>query len=140
MPKPHDDHTRAGRVRELTKSSRSKFKIVWHQFSTVLVTGLSGKFVQFRLGHGDQRLRSVQFSSGSVRSIEPLLVLGGERNSSRSPPAEIPARRPGVCRLGGGMVSFAGCACCAAVDMVWCQSDANSVQNRQQKVRSVQFT
>ena len=28
-------NTKAGTVRELTRSSRSKFKMVWHQFSTV---------------------------------------------------------------------------------------------------------
>ena len=34
---------------------------------------------------------------------------------------------------------FAGCACLFVRDVVWCQSDANSVQNRLQKVLSVQF-
>ena len=29
------ESARAGRVRELTRSSLSKFKMVWHQFSTV---------------------------------------------------------------------------------------------------------
>ena len=38
--------SRAWRVRELTRSCRSKFKMVWHQFSS-LVTSLSKKFVQF---------------------------------------------------------------------------------------------
>ena len=45
----------AGRVRELTGSSLSKFKMVWYQLSTVPVPGHQlGKFVQFILGHGGQ--------------------------------------------------------------------------------------
>ena len=82
---------------------------------------------------GTKCLCSVQFSSGLVQSIEPPIVWEEQRNSSRSPPAEIPARRPGVCRLGGGIMCFAGCACLIVRDVVWCQSDANSVQNRLQK-------
>ena len=34
---------------------------------------------------------------------------------------------------------FAGYACFLVRDVVWCQSDANSVQNRLTKIRSVQF-
>ena len=34
---------------------------------------------------------------------------------------------------------FAGYACLLVRDVVWCQSDANLVQNRLQKVRSIQF-
>ena len=30
----NDTPTRAGRVRELPRSSRSRFKMVWHQYST----------------------------------------------------------------------------------------------------------
>ena len=41
---------------------------------------------------GTKCLRSVQFSSGSAQSIEPPIVWDGQRNSSRPPPAEIPAR------------------------------------------------
>ena len=44
---------RAGRVRELTRSSRSKFKIVSYQFSTV----------QFPSLHFDWKARSVQFGA-----------------------------------------------------------------------------
>ena len=88
---------------------------------------------------GTKCLRSVQFSSGWVQSIGPTIVWEEQRNSSRSPPAEVPARRPGDCRLGGGMVCFAGCACLLVRDVVWCQSDANSVQNRLITLRSVQF-
>ena len=59
-------------------------------------------------------------------------------SSSRSPPAEITARRPGVCHLDGKMVHFAGCACLLVRCVVWSPSDKNSVQNRK-SVRSVQF-
>ena len=98
-----------------------------------LVTSLSGKFVQFSWARGtSDSVLFVQFSSfssfhelfrpwlgltwlarfvsGSVQSIEYPIVWEEQRSSSRSPPAEIPARRPGVCRLGGEMVRFAGCA------------------------------
>ena len=44
-----------------------------------------------------------------------------------SPPAEIPARRPGVCRLSGGMLRFADLL---VRGVVCCRSDANSVNNR----------
>ena len=119
---------RAGTVRELTRFSRSKFKMVWHQFSTVQFPShqfvWEVRSVQFR---ACGRSASVQFSSGSVKSIEPPVVWEEQRNSSRPPPADIPAIRPVLCRLGGGMVRFAGCACSLVRDVFWCQSDANSV-------------
>ena len=65
---------RAGKVRKLAWSSRSKFKLVWHQFNT-LFTIFSGKFTQLISGHWGQvppfspfsSVHSVQFkiSSGS---------------------------------------------------------------------------
>ena len=69
--------------------------------------------------------------------IESPIVCEELRSSSRSRPAEIPARRPGVCRLGGGMACFAGCACLLVRGVVWCRSDTNSVQNYFNRVRSV---
>ena len=61
--------SRAGRVRELARSSRSKFKLVWHQFSS-LGPSLSGKFVRFSSRHRRQvppfnSFSSVQFTSSS---------------------------------------------------------------------------
>ena len=44
----------------------------------------------------------------------------------------IPAHQPRVCRLGGGMVRFAGCACLLVWGVV-CWSGTNSVQNRFKK-------
>ena len=88
---------------------------------------------------GTKYLRSVQFISGLVQPIEPPIVGRSRGTSSRFPAAEVPARRSGVCRLGGGMVCFASCACLLVRDVVWHQSDANSAQNLLQKVRSVQF-
>ena len=61
------------------------------------------------------------------------------KSSSRSPPTEIPSRRPGVCRLDGAMVRFIGCACLLDRYVVWCRDDANSVQNHLKKTSSVQF-
>ena len=83
--------------------------------------------------------RQSRLHSGSVQSNKSSIVLEEQRSSSGSPPAEIPACRPGVCRLGGGMMRFAGCACLLVWDVVWCRSDPNSVQNRLKGVRSVQF-
>ena len=48
--------TRAGRVRELTRSSRSKFKMVWHQFSSV----------QFPSHQFVRKVRSVQFLGSPI--------------------------------------------------------------------------
>ena len=47
---------RARRACELPMSSHSKFKLVWHQFSTVQFSGhqLSGNFIQFSLGRQGQ--------------------------------------------------------------------------------------
>ena len=109
--------------------------MVWHQFSTV----------QFTSHQLVWKVHSVQFrawgpfSSGPIRSIEPSVVWEEQKKNSRSPTAEIPAYRSGVCRFGGRKAVVAGCACLLVWDVVWCQSDANSVQDRLTKVRSVQF-
>ena len=124
--------------------------MVWHQFGTV----------QFPSHQFLRKLRPVQFGArgpsasvqfrtfssvheflrpdsewpgwlGSVHWIS--ICLGGVRSSSRSPPAEIPARRPRVCHLDGDMVRFAGCACLPVRGVVWCRSHANSVQKRFKK-------
>ena len=79
------------------------------------------------------------FGSGSAQSIESPIIWEKQRSSSRSRPAEIPAGRPGVCRLSGGMVRFAGCACLLVRGVVWCRSDANSVLNNLRRVRSVRL-
>ena len=90
-------------IGEPTRSSHSRFKMVWHQFSS-LVTSLIGMFVQFSLGRWDQ---VHPFSSvhelfwpwlidlaGWVRLwldsvIESSIVWEEQRSSSRSPPMEI---------------------------------------------------
>ena len=121
--------TTARIVRELTMSSRSKFKMVWHQFSTVQFPihqfvgkvrsvqfgtrrpSTSVQFVHFRSFSSVHELFRpwlgltwlARFGSTSVQSIESLIAWEKQRSSSRSPPAEIPVRRPGGCRLGGGM-------------------------------------
>ena len=68
--------TRAGRVRELTRSSRSKFKMVWHQFSTVQFPCLQlvwkVRSVQFGASSA-----SVQFSSVQARFSPSSLQLFG---------------------------------------------------------------
>ena len=53
----HLCHTRAGRVRELPRSSRPKFKLVWHQFSNV----------QFARHRFVWKVRSVQFGAPGPR-------------------------------------------------------------------------
>ena len=134
----------------------------WFGISSVqfgfLVTSLSRKLIQFSSGHGGQvsPFSSVhsfhelfrpwlgltwlaRFGSGPVKSIEPPIVWEEQRSSSRPPPAEIPAHRPGICRLGGGMVHFAGCACLLGWGVMCCRSDAMSVQNHLKRVRTVQF-
>ena len=88
---------------------------------------------------GTKCLRSVHFSSGPDQSIETPIVWGEQRNSSGPPPAEIPVHRPRVCRLDEGMVHFADRSCFLVRYVVWCQSGANSVQNRLTKVCSVHF-
>ena len=52
-----------------------------------------------------------RLGSGSVQSIESPIVWEEQRSGSRSPPAEIPARWPGVCCRCGGIARFAGCVC-----------------------------
>ena len=47
---------------------------------------------------------SVPFVCFDVGASEPAIVCEEQRSGSRSPPAEISGRWPGVCRLGGGMV------------------------------------
>ena len=53
--------SRAGRVRELTRFFRSKFKMVWHQFITV----------QFPSHQFDWKARSAQFgASGPSAAVQ----------------------------------------------------------------------
>ena len=78
-----------------------------------------------------------QFSSVPARFNPSSLQLSGKSRRIVLGPLQQKSQ-PGVCRLGGGMVRFAGCACLLVRDVVWCQSDANSVQNRFKK--SVQFS
>ena len=68
---------RAGRVRELTKSSRSKFKIVWRQFNADQFLGhqLVWKVRSVQLGTGNKCLcsvRSVQFIQFISRTLPAL--------------------------------------------------------------------
>ena len=71
-----------------------------------------------------QRGKSVfAYSSGWIKGMVQCVSLGKrwgscQENLTRSPPAEITARRSVVCRLGGGMVRFAGCHAC--LSGVWC--------------------
>ena len=58
--------------------------------------------------------------------------------ASRNPCQVKKEKCSGACRLGGEMAHFAGCASLSGV-WLWCRSDANSVQNRLKRVRSVQF-
>ena len=76
--------TRAGRVRELTSSSRSKFKMALHQFSSI---------VQFPSHQSDWKVRSVQFGArwpsasvqfGSIHSVHFTNFSAGVRGQSRS--------------------------------------------------------
>ena len=137
----------------LLVQSSKWFGISSVQFS-FLATSFSGKFVQFSSGHGGQvhpfsSEHSVQFTSssgpdsdwpgwlGSVHWISNCL--GGVRSSSRSPPAEIPARWPRVCHLDGDMVRFAGCACLPVRGVVWCRSHAIQFKIALKRVRSVHF-
>ena len=100
-----------------------------------LVTNLPETFVQFSAGHGTECLRSVrsaqfiQFISQTLPPLVPIDLAGSvrlrlgsvhrdrlvweeHRSSSRSPPAEIPARRPGVCCLGGEIVRLLAVFAC----------------------------
>ena len=67
----------------------------------------------------------VQFDSGTVQSIVSIIVWEEQMSSSRSLPAEIPVRRPGVCRLSGGMVCSAVSACLSGV---WCGVGVMQIQ------------
>ena len=116
----------------LQSLSRSKFEMVWHQFSTAQFPShqfaLKVCSVQFRARGPSASVQFSSFSSfheafrpwlglswlarfgsGLVQSIESPIVWEEQRSSSRSPPVEIPALRPVVCRLVGGIVHFADC-------------------------------
>ena len=124
---------RTGRVRELARSSRSKVKMIWHQFSTVQFPNhhfvwkvCSVRFVV----RGPSA--SVQFSSfisfyeffrpwlgltwldrlGPIQSVESPIVWERQRSSSWFPPVEILARRPGFAAwVEGWCTSLAVLAC-----------------------------
>ena len=136
-----DAGIRAGRVRELAKSSRSTFKMVWRQFSKFisLLTSLSAKFVQFSSGHGAKCLRSVRsvqllqsssrtlpalslgltwiawFASGSVPSIESQIVWEEQRSSSRSLQRKSQPTGPGFVACAEGWCAFLAVLACS-----WC--------------------
>ena len=123
-------YCRAVRARKLTRFSCPKFKLVWHQFSTV----------QFHSHRLLWKVRSVQFGArgpGSVQIIQFItrtipapaqidladsvqlrlgpvhripIVWEEQRISSRSPLLEIPARRHGV-GVEGWRVLLAMLAC-----------------------------
>ena len=70
---------RAGRARELTRSSRSKFIMVWHQFSTVQLPSLqlawkvrSVQFVQFTNSSGPGQGHSRSRGQGKVKQKKCL--------------------------------------------------------------------
>ena len=68
--------SRAGIVRELARSSRSKFKRVWHQFITV-------QFPRHQFGWKD---RSVQFGApGPSASVQFSSVLSAQFSNSSDP-------------------------------------------------------
>ena len=131
------------------------------QFSS-LVTSLSVKFVQSGSEHGDQvpsfsslsSVHSVHFTNysglgsdwpdwlGSAQSRFsptghqfPTSFWEEQMSSSRPPPAEIPARCPGVCSLGGGMVRFADRARLLIRGWDVGRSDANAVRNSLKRVQ-----
>ena len=162
------DWARTGRVRELTKSSRSKFKMVWHQVSTVQLPSNQIVWkvcsVQFGAWEPSASAQFVQFISrtlpalaridlaGSVRLrlcsvLRVPNCLGGVEEQFWVPSSGNPSPPARVCRLGGGMVRLVGCACLLVWDVMRCQGDANSVQNRKKSSfssvrlpdRSVQF-
>ena len=77
--------SRAGRVRELARS-RSKFKLVWHQFSTVQLSihHFVWKLHLFSSGHRGQvspfsSFSSVQFSSRTVSALTRIDLAGSVR-------------------------------------------------------------
>ena len=59
--------TRAGRVLELTRSSHSKLKVVWHQFSTVQFPShqfvWKVQLVEFRAQGQNDYVQVIQYSS-----------------------------------------------------------------------------
>ena len=66
-----------------------------------------------------------------VGAIESQIVWEEQRSSSRSSPAEIPAAVPGfVAWVEVWCALLAVIECLLVRDVVWCQGDANSVQNR----------
>ena len=106
MPTPGHLPDRAGRVRELTRPSRSKFKMVWHQFGTAQFS--SHQFVwkvcsaQFRHGNQVPPFSSVQarFSASSLqlfgRSRETVRGVPSSRNPSPPVRGLSPGWRDGV--------------------------------------------
>ena len=127
----------------------------WHQFSTVQFPCQQfvwkARLVQFGARGPSASAQFVQFSSSTLPDLTRIDLGGSVRLSLGSihrvsncsggaegfPPAEIQDRRPGVSRLGEGMVRFALCTCLLARGVVWCPNDENSVQNRLKKF--VQF-
>ena len=81
---------------------------------------------------------SVRLRHGPVHWVSKCLGEAAEQfyvpssGTSPCPPA-------GVCRLGGRVLHFAGCAHLLVRGVAWCSGDANSVLNRLKRVRSVQF-
>ena len=101
--------------------------MVWHQFCTVqfLSHQFAWKVHLVQFGAWGPRA-SVQFSSGSVQSIEPQIVCEEQRNSSRPPPAEIPVRRPGVFAWMEGWCALLAVLAC--LSGMWCGVSLTQIQ------------
>ena len=127
---------RAGRGRELTRLSRSKFKMDGHHFSAAQLPSHQcvRKFVQFSSRRGSQvpSFSSVQFTNSSEPGSDwpgwlglaqarfnllSLQLFG--RSSSRSPSVEITALRPGFVAWVEGWydlwLSLLACLVCGVV-------------------------
>ena len=114
--------------------------MVWHQFSTVQFP--SHQFVRkvpsVQFGTWGPSA-SVQFSLVQARLSPLSLQLFGMGRGTVLGPLQQKYQPAWAGRLGGWMIHFAGYAYLLLRDVMWCQSDATSAQNRLPKVRSVQF-
>ena len=132
---------RAGSFRELTRSSRSKFKMVWQQFSTVLFPShqflLKVRSVQFWAWGPSV---SVQFSSVQARFSPSSLQLFGRSRGKILGPLQQKSQPAGpgfVAWVEGGLCLL---AVLAYLSGMWCGVRVTQIQFKIAYKKFVQFS